>query len=295
MNADVHNKLRALGREISPPLLQGTHALYGELMKGVTPAAVRVTRDHRYGNDERHRLDIFQPEVPNSARAPVLMFVHGGGFVMGDKTSPGSPFYDNVGRWAASRDWVGVTMTYRLAPKYSWPSGAEDVGGAVQWLAQYIAEYGGDPARVFIMGQSAGAVHAATYIALPRFHGRAGRALAGGLLISGIYDVPSADRNDYQRAYFGNDEGAYAERSSLPGLMRTDLPLLLSVSELDGADFQRQAALFVATSAKTHNRYPRMLYLADHNHLSSVLQIGLASDTLGPEIERFVDSVAAAG
>lgn len=296
VDMELRRKIRALGTELSPSLLEGTRALFAELHGAVEPEPANVYRDARYGPDDRHRLDVFEaPGGAGPSGRPVLVFVHGGGFVMGDKTMPGSPFYDNVGRWAAARGWVGVTMTYRLAPAHTWPSGAEDVGSAVQWLADNVARFGGDPAKIFVMGQSAGAVHAATYIASPALHGPKGRGLAGGVLISGIYDLPSAERNEFQAAYFGSDESLYAERSSLPGLVATDLPLLASVSEFDGLSFQRQAAAYVAGGAQASKRYPRMLYLLGHNHLSSVLQVGLPSDTLGPQVERFVGGVLVDG
>lgn len=293
---ELRRKIEALGTELSPGLLEGTRELFTELHGAVEGGSATVHRDERYGPDERHRLDVFEPQGGAGVMGkPVLVFVHGGGFVMGDKTMPGTPFYDNVGQWAAARDWVGVTMTYRLAPAHAWPSGAEDVGRAVEWLAENITRFGGDPAKIFVMGQSAGAVHAATYIASARFHGARGRGLAGGVLLSGIYDLPSAERNEFQEAYFGSDDSAYAERSSLPGLVATDLPLLASVSEFDGVSFQQQAALYVTAAAKASQRYPRMLYLLGHNHLSSVLQIGLPSDTLGPQVARFVAAVQDSG
>ncbi len=121
MSPEIRAKLAALGTELSPQFMQGTKELMASLTAPTDPA-VKVTRDQRYGPDERHRLDLFSRGRPS--RAPVLVYVHGGGYVMGDKTSPGSPFYDNVGHWAAQQGWIGVTMTYRLAPKHRWPSGA---------------------------------------------------------------------------------------------------------------------------------------------------------------------------
>ncbi len=155
----------------------------------------------------------------------------------------------------------------------------------MEWVAGNIAEYGGDPSGIFLMGQSAGAVHVANYLTDARSHRSAGRALAGALLISGVYDVATADRNQFQKAYYGPDDSRWGQFSSLPGLAATDLPLLVSVSELDPDDFQRQAAAFVAASLARKNEYPRVLYLQGHNHLSSVLQVGTADDSLGPEIE----------
>ena len=59
-----------------------------------------------------------------AASRPVLVFVHGGGFTGGNKSTPGSPFYDNVPLWAARNGLVGVNITYRLAPQHPWPAGA---------------------------------------------------------------------------------------------------------------------------------------------------------------------------
>jgi acetyl esterase/lipase len=293
MKPELRDRIRALGREVAPPLLEGTHGLFAELHARTTPPAAGVSRDLEYGPDERNRLDLWLPEGHRAgAKAPVLLFAHGGGFVMGDKSTPGTPFYDNVGRWAVAQGWIGATMTYRLAPAHPWPAGAEDVGRAVEWLAQHVAPHGGDPSRIFAMGQSAGAVHVGSYIAFPRFHGPRGPGLAGGLLISSVFDIAQADRNDFQKAYFGADDSRYAERSSLPGLVSARLPLLASVSEFDADEFYRQAALFVSTFMSTRGRYPRMLYLEGQNHVSSVLQIGLPEDNLGPHIADFVAAVS---
>jgi triacylglycerol lipase len=289
---ELRQKIRAMGRELTPPLLDGTHALFTELHANVEPGAARVIEDLRYGPDERHRLDLFLPEA-QASRAPVLVFVHGGGFIMGDKSLPNTPFYANVGRWAAANGCIGATMTYRLAPAHPWPAGAEDLALALRWLAEHAAEHGGDPARIFAMGQSAGAVHVASYLALKEAGTVAGPDPAGALLISGLYVIELADRNDFQRAYFGDDENLYAARSSLAALAAARTPLLFSVSEFDGDDFQRQAALVVTATARERNRYPRMLYLSGHNHLSSVLQIGLPGDSLGPEAAAFVHAVTA--
>ncbi len=296
MKIEIRNRLAALGRELAPQMFQGTMDCYAELHARNEVAITRVHRDCAYAPDERHRLDVFAP--PDGAagrRRPVLMFVHGGGFVTGDKHRPGTPYYDNIGHWAAAHDCIGVTMTYRLAPQHPWPAGAEDVGLAVEWVARNIAQHGGDPGGIFLMGQSAGAVHVANYLTDKRFHRSSGRALAGALLISGVYDVAIADRNQFQKSYYGTDESKWGQFSSLPGLAVTDLPLLVTVSELDPDDFQRQAAALVAANMAQKREYPRLLYLQGHNHLSSVLQIWTQEDSLGPEIVSFIEAVRADG
>jgi triacylglycerol lipase len=272
-------------------MLQGSMDLYAELHARSKVVASQVTRDCAYGPDVRHRLDVFAPPDKGATKRPVLIFVHGGGFVSGDKSRPDTPYYDNIGQWAVAHGFIGVTMTYRLAPQHPWPAGAEDVGFAVEWVARNIAGHGGDPTDIFLMGQSAGAVHVANYLTDARFHRSAGRALAGALLISGVYDLTIADRNQFQKAYYGPDDSKWGQFSSLPGLVTTDLPLLVTVSELDPDDFQRQAAAFVAGRMAHKREYPRLLYLQGHNHLSSVLQIGTDADSLGPEIESFMRHV----
>jgi arylformamidase len=283
MSPEVREFLRGLGEELSPAMIEATQRFFAARCTGIHPGTV-ISRDHRYGPDERHRLDVFG--VEGRRDAPVLLFVHGGGFVRGDKRSPDLPFYDNVGDFAVQAGCVGVTMTYRLAPAHPWPAGSEDVAAAVQWLRAHIAGHGGDPRRIFLMGQSAGAVHVAGCIA--QGAARAGSGVAGALLLSGSYDVARADANPFHLAYYGEDAAAWPARSTLEALCATDLPLLVTICEFDGADFQQQAALLVAGYVRARRRFPPLHWLAGHNHLSPVLAIGSPADTLGPLIRDFI-------
>src|SRR5690606_14680846 len=113
---------------------------------------------------------------------PVIVFIHGGGFMMGSKGEPEAAFYSNIGAWAASRGMIGVTMNYRLAPAHPWPSGADDVARAADWLAANVAAHGGDPGRIVLVGQSAGATHVAGVLAEPDL---AQGNIAGAVMLSG--------------------------------------------------------------------------------------------------------------
>ncbi len=292
MNPAIRAFLRDLGTQISPQMIQSTQRFFAERFVGIDPG-VAISRDHAYGPHERHRLDVFAPAAPAraSGNLPVVVFVHGGGFVMGDKRMPDLPFYDNVGQFAVSSGYVGVTMTYRLAPAHPWPAGSEDVAAAARWVMDNIADFGGDPRRVFLLGQSAGAVHVAGYVAHSRFHPAGGVGIAGALLLSGIYDIAQADPNPFQQAYYGESRANWSQCSTLEGLVAARLPLLFCVSELDGADFQKQAALLVSTFAQVHGRFPRMHWLAGHNHVSPILAVGTPADTLGPLVTQFIATV----
>ena len=92
MPPDIAAKVQEIGRVINPPK---TAALYAPLQQKEPYPAVKVERDIKYGQAERNLLDVFTPETVSGTR-PVLIFVHGGGFVAGNKHVPGSPFYDNI-------------------------------------------------------------------------------------------------------------------------------------------------------------------------------------------------------
>ena len=191
----------------------------------------------------------------------MLLFVHGGGFVGGDKHVPGTPFHDNIGAWAARHGMVGVTMTYRLAPQAPWPAGAEDVAAAVRWVRAHIGEYGGDPARLFLMGHSAGATHVSTYVAHPAIHGADGPGPAGLILSSGIYDLGDFPLTDKRyRSYFGEDESLYAERSALPGLAQQHAADAADARRARSAAL-RAAGRGVARRVERAGRAPRFLRL----------------------------------
>ena len=110
-------KIVELGQEFSMDMVEATNAMLAPLLPA--PDESRTTRDIAYGPHERHRLNLFRPA--GDAPAPCLLFVHDGGFVMGDKGEPGAPFYNNLGAWAQGRGIVAATMNYRLAPEVRSP------------------------------------------------------------------------------------------------------------------------------------------------------------------------------
>lgn len=285
MPGAIERKLAELGAVINPP---ETAKLYGPLQPKEPYAGVKVTRDIKYGTDERHLLDVFVPEAPATSPRGVLMFVHGGAFTLGNRRSPpGGPFYDNIMLFAARNGLVGVNATYRLAPQHQWPAAAEDLGAAIRWVSETIAAHGGDSARVFLMGHSAGAVHVASYVAHRQFYGPKGIALAGAILLSGLYDLTAMPPGPPEKAYFGEDPSKYAERSSLAGLAAAQIPLLVAYAELDPPVFHQQAKQLNEALCKA-GRCPRFLPLAKHSHMSEVYAINTADTALSGPILAFV-------
>lgn len=116
-----------------------------------------ANRRYADGAGRRHLADVYRPRGGVTG-APVLLQVHGGGWIVGDKRQQGRPLMNRM----AAEGWVCVAINYRLAPRAKMPAQLVDVKAALAWIRAHIAEYGGDPNRVVITGGSAGGHLAAT-------------------------------------------------------------------------------------------------------------------------------------
>ena len=288
MTPEIRAQLAGFGRELSPAMLGGTNQLFAGLNHGLDPATV-VTRDLRYGEHERNRLDLFTRA--GLSGAPVLVYLHGGGFVMGDKHTEGSPFYSNIGDFAARHGMVGAVMTYRLAPDHKFPAGPEDIAAALRWLGANVAEHGGDPSRIVLMGQSAGAAHVAGYLAHRAHHVAEDGGVAGAVMLSGIYDTTTAEPNAFAEAYYGEDRRGWGVASCMAGLLNSPVPMLFSLTEFDPADFQKQAAQLVTDWTRAKGVFPELNWLAGHNHLSPALSFGSDMTEVETMVADFVARV----
>jgi acetyl esterase/lipase len=125
--------------------------------------SVTVVHNIDYAGDgiHRHRLDIIRRRVDPPTAAPVLIYIHGGAWVIGDKREQGLPLLHELAR----RGWVTVTINYRLSPRATWPDHLVDCKRALAWVRAHIAEYGGDPGFIAVSGGSAGG-HLCSMVAL---------------------------------------------------------------------------------------------------------------------------------
>lgn len=282
---EIAARLEAIGRVVAPP---ETAAIYAPLHPRGPQEGIRIGRDLRYGEDPRHRLDVFAPE-PSAAAGPprpVLVFVHGGAFIGGDKQLPGnSPFYSNIGLWAARNGFVGVNPTYRLAPAHPFPAAQEDLAAALAWVGANIGAHGGDPARVALMGHSAGASHVAAYAAEPRFHPPDVAAPTRYALVSGLYDLTTGPAPG--SAYFGTDPAERRARNPQAGLLRITQPILLAHASLDPPIFVAQAESLRAALCDA-GRCPTALVLGGHSHMSEVYAVNTADTALTAPLLEFL-------
>lgn len=144
----------------------------------------------RYLDDahERHVLDIYSP--PGAKNAPVVFWIHGGGWQQGDKTD-----VKLKPQWFMDKGWVFVSTNYRLLPEVDMGTLIRDVAAAFGWMERHIAGYGGDPKRVLVGGHSAGAQLAALICTDERYLKEQGvgfDVLKGCVPVDGdTYDVPA--------------------------------------------------------------------------------------------------------
>lgn len=140
----------------------------------------RIVTGAAFGSDARQRLDVWAPENA-AANLPVIVFYYGGSWNSGDREG-----YGFAARALAARGFLVVVPDYRLVPQARWPAFVQDGAAAIKWVAANIAGHGGDPARIGVMGHSAGA-HIALLLSLDRRWGVADdiKAAVG---LAGPYD-----------------------------------------------------------------------------------------------------------
>jgi acetyl esterase/lipase len=285
----LRQQICGMGPHFDQTVLQKTRALYQPLLPA-TADKVKVHRDLAYGPDERQRLDLYAPV--GAAGLPVLIYVPGGGFVGGDKRSEDG-FYANIGGYFAEREYVVLIMNYRLAPDHPWPAGGEDVGHAVAWAVEHASAHGGDPGRVALFGQSAGACHALTWLFDPVL--KDAKPVSAVVLSSGFYRVAGDQIPPNIGAYFGSDRSQYDARSPLTHVGPTNVPFLLMVSEFDPSFLASPTFDLAARLTNENGRSPQVRWLAGHNHVSQVMSIGSPDGEAGSLILDFLASSLSQG
>jgi acetyl esterase/lipase len=244
--------------------------------------------DIAYGDDPRQRLDVFAAE--SAAHQPVVVFVHGGAFVDGHRNRS-AEVYANVLYYFARHGIVGVNIEYRLAPAHPYPSGIEDVAAAIAWVRANIAHYGGDPAKIILVGHSAGAAHAAGFAydhALnPPMHG----SVAGLIVISGRVRADALPENPNAKkvqAYFGFDTPRYEVLSPVNLVAAPCIPTLVAFAEYENPLIDVYCLELAYRVALATRRSPQVLRLDGHNHTSMIAHINTAEDRLGHAMRDFI-------
>lgn len=281
--AEIVRQVRALGARFDHEVLEATRAIYRPYLD-LGEVAVEQA-DLAYGSHPRHRLDVYRPA---SDPWVIVVFVHGGGFVAGDKNGDGV-FYRNIGRWLARQGIAAVLPNYRLAPDHTWPAGAADVQAVLEWVQSNRGILGANEAPIAVLGQSAGASHVGSWLFDDFARGADAVCVDAVMLMSGFYSA-EAPLPPGPRAYFGEDAALYVKRSPVTHVRSIQVPLWLALAEFDPGWIGQHTYALARAFTQAHGRSPDFHYFRGHNHVSTVQSLGSPQAEVGVEILRFLRS-----
>jgi acetyl esterase/lipase len=206
--------------------------------------------DLRYGDGDRHRVDVFPC---GRSGAPTLVYIHGGYWQMNDKEP-----YAFLGEGLLPAGFNLAVIEYTLAPAVRLDEIVREVRSAVAWTIDHAKELGGDPARVFVSGHSAGGHLTAMAMTDTR--------VAGGVAISGLYDLEPI-RLNYLNDKLGLDPAEADRNSPLRHLPSSAAPLIVTVGLGELPELVRQSEEF-ADAWRRRGLRGAYLPVARHDHFS---------------------------
>lgn len=282
----------------------GYCAALGILLWNSIAGAQVLKKDVRYveNGHQRHVLDIYVPEQPVPQKLPVMFWVHGGGWQVGDKSDVGlKP------KVLTERGFVFVSTNYRLLPEATMDELMADVAKSLGWVHKHIAEYGGDPQRLFVGGHSAGAQVAALLCTDDRYLQREGvpfTALKGCIPVDGdTYDIPkiimTAELRQMlyggkqptagHRQKFGNDPEKHVDFSAVTHVARDKhIPPFLLLYFSGNPDTTAQARRLEAV-LKEAGIPARAYGKGDTNHSRLNNDLGRPDEPATVEFYQFLD------
>jgi acetyl esterase/lipase len=254
---------------------------------------VRVLRDIAYvpggGVGPRQRLDLYLPEG-TSGGYPVVISAPGGGLIEGDKSSDAF-----IGQRLAAAGFAAAVINYRLSPEVAHPGHVEDLAAAVGWVFRSIDQYGGDPARLSVIGHSAGAYLTALLATDLRYLAAQDvplEAIRGIVPVSGFYWVERVAPNR-PRHIWGAEEEAWLAASPARYLHDRLPPALFVYADGDDADRRAQNIGIARAASEAGNARVEALEIARRDHRSLWTRIAEPDDELAGGILGFLRTHAA--
>lgn len=221
------------------------------------PAGVRLLADQPYGPDPRQRMDVYLPPKAQQG-APVLVMVHGGAWMFGDKAAA-SVVNRKIAHWVREQGFILVSVSYRFVPQVDVMQQAQDVSRAVATAQANAPSWGGDAGRFVLMGHSAGAHLVALLSASPSIARQQGARpwLGTVALDSAALDTAALMQRRHLPFYdrvFGSDPAFWRSVSPSDALAPGAPPMLLvcSTQRRDGSC--TQARQFAARIGATGGR-----------------------------------------
>jgi len=282
MDANTATGIRELGNEVKP---QETAALYATLPRMFSAADVSVSEIIDYGPDQGQQLQVYAGINRNHPRnaAPIILLVHGGGFIRGGLNTSAS-----AATHFAGLGYIAVNMTYPLAPGANWPSGAQSVASAVRWVRKNAVELKGNPDAIFVLGASAGGVHVADFVFRPEIVDGESPLVAGAILASPALALDPENPTEAAISYFGAATDEWKDKQTLGNIERTSIPVLIMTAELDPGRFQTASVRLLHELVVDKGVATRIRQMRGHNHTSYIRSIGTADTQAAEEIIDFM-------
>jgi arylformamidase len=214
----------------------------------------------QYGPGEREVFDVFVPKDMGKDARPIVAFFHGGAWEMcskQDASGPAETFVD--------ANCVYVSIDFDNVPQVRLPIMVEQCRRALVEIRQRAAEFGGDPARLFVAGSSSGGHLAAMMLATDwSMMGQPSDMICGGMLFSGLYDLEPVTLS-HRGEYLGLSEQEVEDLSPLRFVDRINCPVLIAWGDHESPEFQRQNRDFADALAASGTRVsPHVLGATNH-------------------------------
>lgn len=240
-----------------------------------TPQRLTIHHDIAYtaSHDARQTLDVYAPA--DAEGAPLLVFIHGGGLLFGDKA-----LVAHVGQRLAREGIVTMAPNHRFSPAVSHPSHIEDAAAAVAWALKNASTFGADPRRLIVAGHSSGGYLAALLATDARWLAAAGadrQRLRGAAPISGFFHVPRL-ATERPKSVWGEDREIWEQASPAAHIDPKVPPMLLLYA--DGDDDARKAENidFAAALRKAGTAEPRLIEVRRRDHRTIFHTLNLPDD-----------------
>jgi acetyl esterase/lipase len=230
----------------------------------------------------KHRLDVYAPK--GAKGRPVVLFLHGGAWVFGDKDFFG--IYEALGRMFARHGVVAVVASYRLSPKVQHPEHIKDVARAFAWTCQNVSRHGGRADQLFLCGHSAGG-HLISLLATDESYlkaeGRSFKDIKGVMSISGVYDIPEKMFQDV----FGKDPEVHRQAGPLTHVKAGCPPFLVLYAAKDYPFCDVMSKKF-SKALKAKKVPVRLRSIPERNHLDIIGNASKDGDPCGRELLDFI-------
>lgn len=280
----IAQALAVLALLAAPP---SARAAAGPGIVSQAAAAVTVQRDIPYGADPAERLDVYRRAGLHAA--PVVIIVHGGAYLFGDKAAIPFP---TVANFLAAHGIVVASINYRLAPHADWPGAIQDVARATAFMHDTAPGFGGDPHHIVLLGHSAGATDVAGYVLDRRFQPDTGPGIAAAILVSGRYTlVPDRRDPNEERweTYFGTDATLWHDRAPIDHVAHSPhVPLLLVIAQSDNLGLDVGGLALRDALCRHARRCPAFLTVAGATHSSEMARAAVEGSPFSVQMLRFI-------